>query len=197
MSTCRFPLFVLLVLLLQPLATHAVEWVGTVVGIADGDTLTLLDDGKTPHRIRLDGIDAPERTQDHGQRARQSLAGMAHGRRAVAACPKTDRYGRAVCRVTVDGVDVGLEQIRRGLAWHYVKYANEQSLADRSAVCGSRRAGTQHAVGAVVDIGRGVAVGLSVATRRRRSEAIQPARPTICAEAISSSSSAIDARPRQ
>ncbi len=131
MPSCRFLLVVLLVLLLQPPAAHAVEWIGTVVGIADGDTLTLLDDGKTPHRIRLDGIDAPERTQDHGQRARQSLAGMAHGRRAVAACPKTDRYGRAVCRVTVDDVDVGLEQIRRGLAWHYVKYANEQSPADR------------------------------------------------------------------
>jgi len=137
MSPCRFFSVALFVLLLQAPAVHAVEWVGTVVGIADGDTLTLLDDGKTPHRIRLDGIDAPERTQDHGQRARQSLAGMAHGRRAVAACPKTDRYGRAVCRVTVDGVDVGLEQIRRGLAWHYVKYANEQSPADRVRYAGA------------------------------------------------------------
>lgn len=137
MPSCRFPLVVLLVLLLQAPAVHAVEWVGTVVGIADGDTLTLLDDGRTSHRIRLDGIDAPERTQDHGQRARQSLAGMAHGRRAVAVCPKTDRYGRAVCRVTVDGRDVGLEQIRRGFAWHYVKYANEQSPADRERYVGA------------------------------------------------------------
>jgi endonuclease YncB( thermonuclease family) len=137
MPPCRLPLVVLLVLLLQSPSAHAVEWVGSVVGIADGDTLTFLDDGKTPHRIRLDGIDAPERTQDHGQRARESLASMAHGRRAVAACPETDRYGRAVCRVTVDGTDVGLEQIRRGLAWHYVKYANEQSPGDREKYAGA------------------------------------------------------------
>jgi endonuclease YncB( thermonuclease family) len=136
MPSSRF-LVVVLLALLQPLAAHAVEWAGTVVGIADGDTLTLIDDGKTSHRIRLDGIDAPERTQDHGQRARQSLAGLAHGRRAVAACPKTDRYGRAVCRVTVDGVDVGLEQVRRGLAWHYVQYAKEQSPADRVLYAGA------------------------------------------------------------
>ena len=137
MPPSRFLVVILLALLLQSPAALAVEWVGMVVGIADGDTLTLLDDGKTPHRIRLDGIDAPERTQGHGQRARQSLADMAQGRRAVAACPKTDRYGRAVCRVTVEGMDVGLEQIRRGLAWHYVKYANEQSPADRLRYAGA------------------------------------------------------------
>ncbi len=51
----------LLAVFLWPLAAAAVEWVGTVVGIADGDTLTLLDGGKTTHRIRIDGIDAPER----------------------------------------------------------------------------------------------------------------------------------------
>lgn len=99
----------LLAIFLWPLSATAVEWVGTVVGIADGDTLTLLDGGKTTHRIRIDGIDAPERTQPYGQRARKSLADLAHGRSARAECPKSDRYGRAVCRVLVDGVDVGLE----------------------------------------------------------------------------------------
>ena len=108
-----------------------------MVGIADGDTLTLLDAGKSTHRIRIDGIDAPERTQAYGQRARQSLADLSQGRTAHAECPKSDRYGRAVCRVTVDGVDVGLEQIRRGLAWHYKKYAHEQPLAERSSYAGA------------------------------------------------------------
>jgi endonuclease YncB( thermonuclease family) len=117
----------LLAIFLWPLSTTAVERVGTIVGIADGDTLTLLDEGKATHRIRIDGIDAPERTQPYGRRARQSLADLAHGRTARAECPKSDRYGRAVCRVLVDGVDVGLEQVRRGLAWHYAKYAHEQS----------------------------------------------------------------------
>lgn len=125
MPLLRPLLFTLLLLL--PVAAQAVEWVGMVVGIADGDTLTLLDQSKAQHRIRIDGIDAPERSQPFGQRARQSLADLAHGRQARAECPKSDRYGRAVCRVVVDGVDVGLEQVRRGLAWHYTKYAHEQS----------------------------------------------------------------------
>jgi endonuclease YncB( thermonuclease family) len=119
-------------LLVMPWVAHADQWQGTVVAIADGDTLTLLDSGRHKHRIRLDGIDAPERTQPYGQRARQSLAALAHGRSATADCDKTDRYGRAVCRVTVDGVDVGLEQVRRGLAWHYLKYAHEQSPSARA-----------------------------------------------------------------
>ena len=105
--------------------THAVEWSGVVVGVADGDTLTLLDNHQTQRRIRLDGIDAPERKQPFGQRSRQSLTELAKGRRATADCPKTDRYGRAVCRVRIDGVDVGLAQLERGLAWHYLKYAHE------------------------------------------------------------------------
>ena len=121
----------MLLALALPLGAMAAEWQGTVVAVADGDTLTLLDASRTQHRIRLDGIDAPERTQPYGQRARQSLAALAHGRAARADCPKVDRYGRAVCRVYVDGVDVGLEQIRRGYAWHYVKYAHEQRAVDR------------------------------------------------------------------
>lgn len=120
-----------LLALTLPVSAIAAEWQGTVVGVADGDTLTLLDSSKTQHRIRLDGIDAPERAQPYGQRARQSLAALAQGRTARADCPKIDRYGRAVCRVIVGGVDVGLEQIRRGYAWHYVRYAPEQRVSDR------------------------------------------------------------------
>jgi endonuclease YncB( thermonuclease family) len=123
--------FAVLLALASPLAAFSAERHGTVVGISDGDTLTLVDANKTQHRIRLDGIDAPERKQPYGQRARQSLAALAHGRMASADCPKVDRYGRAVCRVIVEGIDLGLEQIRRGYAWHYVKYAHEQRAIDR------------------------------------------------------------------
>src|SRR5512140_2596643 len=87
-------------------AARADPWRGKVVGVADGDTLTLLDANHRQHRIRLDAIDAPEKAQPFGQRARQSLAQLAHGREAVADCPKVDRYGREVCRVTVNGIDV-------------------------------------------------------------------------------------------
>ena len=116
---------------LAPAGASAVELDGTIVAIADGDTLTLLSADKRQHRIRLDGIDAPERTQPYGQRARESLVQLAHGRTANVDCPKVDRYGRAVCRVVIGGVDIGLEQLRRGLAWHYVKYAHEQQTIVR------------------------------------------------------------------
>jgi endonuclease YncB( thermonuclease family) len=106
---------------------------GRVVGVSDGDTITVLDAGKTQHKIRIDGIDAPESGQPFGQRAKESLSGLAFGKDADAHCPKTDRYGRRVCRVLVDGVDVGLEQIRRGMAWHFKRYEREQSAQDRAA----------------------------------------------------------------
>ena len=106
---------------------------GRVVAIADGDTLTVLDDRKQQHRIRLDGIDAPEARQPFGDRSRQSLRDLAHGRDAEADCPKVDKYKRLVCRVTVGEVDVGLEQIKRGMAWHFKRYEAEQRPEDLRA----------------------------------------------------------------
>lgn len=105
---------------------------GRIVGISDGDTLTLLDASHRQHKIRLSGIDAPERRQPFGERARQSLAARAFNRPASADCPKQDRYGRAVCVVAVDGQDVGLAQIAGGMAWWYRQYAREQSPPARA-----------------------------------------------------------------
>lgn len=64
---------------------------------------------------------------------------QAHGREAEAHCAKVDKYRRAICRVIVDGADVGLEQIRRGLAWHFAKYAHEQRPEDRRAYADAER----------------------------------------------------------
>jgi endonuclease YncB( thermonuclease family) len=109
----------------------AVTLIGEVVGVADGDTLTLLTADKVQHQVRIDGIDAPERTQPHSQVAKQSLSDMVYRHAVTAECSKVDRYGRDVCKVTIDGQDVGLMQIRRGLAWHFKRYAREQSPEDR------------------------------------------------------------------
>jgi endonuclease YncB( thermonuclease family) len=125
----------LLILLLGLLATPlaAAETVtGRVVGVADGDTITILDTSNQQHRIRINGIDAPEKAQAFGQVSKQNLARLAFGRGAVADCPKRDRYGRQVCLVRVDGIDVGLAQVEAGLAWWYRKYAKEQSPQDRA-----------------------------------------------------------------
>lgn len=124
---------VVIVAVLWAQAVLAVTLTGDVVGVADGDTLTLLTADKVQHRIRIDGIDAPERTQPYSQVSKQSLSDMVYRQRVTADCPKRDRYGRSVCKVTVDGRDVGLTQIQRGLAWHFKRYEGEQSASDRAA----------------------------------------------------------------
>jgi len=84
---------------------------GRVVGVSDGDTITVLDAGQRQHKIRLDGIDAPESSQDFGKRAKQSLSDLVFGKSVTVIGNKTDRYGRTVGKVLCDGRDVNLEQI--------------------------------------------------------------------------------------
>jgi endonuclease YncB( thermonuclease family) len=104
---------------------HADTIEGRVVGITDGDTITLLDADKRQHKIRLDGIDAPESGQPYGGAAKRELSDLAFNQDAVAECSKVDRYGREVCRVLVDGADVCLAQIQAGMAWFFRRYAKE------------------------------------------------------------------------
>lgn len=112
---------------------EAREVVGRIVSVADGDTVTLLDGEKRQQKVRLDGIDAPEKGQAFGDRSKQSLSELAYGRDARADCQKTDKYRREVCKVYVDGGDVGLDQIKRGMAWHFKRYESEQRPEDRRA----------------------------------------------------------------
>ena len=112
---------------------HAQEVGGRVVAVQDGDTVTILDADRVQHRVRIAGIDAPEKSQAFGEAAKQSLARLVHGQRVDAHCPKRDRYGREVCSVYLGARDVGLEQVRAGYAWWYREYAREQTAGDRSA----------------------------------------------------------------
>jgi endonuclease YncB( thermonuclease family) len=93
------------------------------VDVADGDTITLLDSARAQHRIRLAHIDAPEKGQPFGSVSKNSLAQMVFGRPIRADCPEADRFERKICVITLpDGTNINLEQVRRGLAWHYVRY---------------------------------------------------------------------------
>ena len=127
-------------LLLVSVAAAGEELYGTVVRVGDGDTLTLLDASHKMHKVRLSGIDAPERRQAYGERARQHLALLTYGKSARVIWQKRDRYGRIVGRVFVAECggpecpfsrEVGLEQIKAGLAWHYKDYAREQPPNER------------------------------------------------------------------
>jgi endonuclease YncB( thermonuclease family) len=118
---------------------------GKVVKVADGDTVTIVDNQGQKHRIRLAGIDAPEKDQSYGDVSTQGLNKLVSGRIVTIEYEKRDRYKRIVGKVLVDSpgdvfcmaidcvkkIDAGLEQIKSGLAWHYKYYQMEQSEEDR------------------------------------------------------------------
>ncbi len=104
---------------------------GRVVSVADGDTITILDATKHTSRIRLQGIDAPERGQDFGNLSRSHLDRLVYRREVTVEITKVDDYGRFVGRVLIGDTDAGLEQIRAGLAWFYAHYENELPPRDR------------------------------------------------------------------
>jgi endonuclease YncB( thermonuclease family) len=104
---------------------------GRVVGVADGDTITVLDGANTQHKIRLSGIDAPEKKQAYGNRSKQSLSDLVFNKTVQVETTKKDRYGREIGKILVNGVDANLEQVKRGFAWHYKAYQREQSAIDR------------------------------------------------------------------
>lgn len=118
---------------------------GKVIGISDGDTIDVLDSSKTTHRIRLAGIDAPEKAQPFGQRSKEHLSDSVFGKQVEVQGGKIDKYGRTVGKILVNGFDANLEQIRAGFAWHYKAYASEQSADDRSLyLMAEEKARAQH-----------------------------------------------------
>jgi len=108
-------------------AAWAQVYSGTVVKVADGDTLTLLVDRKQI-KVRLLEIDAPELHQAFGQRSKQSLGEMCAGHDAIVRSTGRDKYGRVLGRVDCGGVDANAEQVRRGMAWVYDRYVSDRSL---------------------------------------------------------------------
>ncbi len=121
----------IVVLLLILNVAHAKTIEGLVVGVSDGDTITVLDDQRTTYKIRLQGIDAPEKKQAFGEKSHQNLYALVHSKQVRVDYDKEDKYGRIVGKVMMADVDVCLQQLQAGMAWHYKKYQNEQSAPDR------------------------------------------------------------------
>ena len=122
-----------LLVCLLTLNAHGETLSGRVVGITDGDTLTLLDQNNGQHKIRLASIDTPEKKQPFGNRSKQSLSDMVFNKIVTVETDKRDRYGRELGKVLASGKDVNLEQVRAGMAWHYKAYERTQSATDRKA----------------------------------------------------------------
>jgi endonuclease YncB( thermonuclease family) len=102
-----------------------------VVGVTDGDTVTVLEDGSNKHKIRLHGIDTPERGQPHYRQAKDALADKIAGKAVGIGVVDTDRYGRTVGVIYFEGQNINVAMVREGHAWWYRKYAQyDRQLQD-------------------------------------------------------------------
>ena len=137
MRTLFFSLFLIL-----PSLLFATVLTGQVVKITDGDTFVLLDKNRNQIKIRLDGIDAPEKNQAYGNKAKQYLSSMIWGVPVKVNVTKKDRYGRSIGKVsTAKFKDVNLEMIKAGYAWHYKEYNQDKSYASAETNARKKRLG--------------------------------------------------------
>ena len=101
-----------------------------VVGVQDGDTITILENKSRSIKVRLDGVDAPEKNQDYGTRSRQFVSDLCFGKKVKLIERGTDRYGRVIGTVILpDGRSLNEELVRNGFAWHYKEYSKDPVLA--------------------------------------------------------------------
>lgn len=149
----RLPQWLMVVGLLSAHFAWAYDLRGRVVGVSDGDTITVLDAQRQQHKIRLAGIDAPESKQALGQASKKHLSDLLFNRDVALDCGKTDRYKREVCVVLVDGQDANLAQVKAGMAWWYRKYQNEQTAAQRASYEAAEVAARVRRVGLWQDAG--------------------------------------------
>lgn len=103
---------------------------GKVVSIADGDTFTILLEDNKQVKVRLHGIDCPEKKQDFGQVAKQYLSNLIYNKVVVVKELDIDRYGRTIGMVLIEGTNVNEKLLESGLAWHYKRYDSNEVWAE-------------------------------------------------------------------
>jgi len=113
---------------------------GKVISIADGDTITILVDNR-PIKIRLAEIDAPEKSQDYGMKAKQYIGNLIFGKEVRVKVVDRDRYGRMVGRVYLDRLDVNADIVEHGYAWAYMKYLKDRNLVRLEALAKNNKRG--------------------------------------------------------
>ena len=122
---------ILALLLVAPSAARATTYAeisGRVVGITDGDTIRLLTPDNQQVKVRLAEIDAPEKDQPYGMKAKQALSALCFSKTVRAVVVDHDRYGRTVARLYTGATDINAEMVRQGAAWVYLKYLHDRSL---------------------------------------------------------------------
>lgn len=115
-------------LLLLSVSVYCKTITGKIIGVSDGDTVTLLDSTNTRHRIRLDAIDAPESGQAYGKKSKQYLSDLIFGKVVSIEYKKKDQYGRILGTIYYGGKNINEEMIRSGYAWRYYYNKSERLL---------------------------------------------------------------------
>ncbi len=123
-----------------------------VVKVSDGDTVHVLDQSKKKHKIRLGGIDAPEKKQVFGKKSGKNLSNLVAGKNVEVEYSKRDRYGRIIGKLIKDGQDINLMQIKQGFAWHYKFYQKDQSEIDRILYSSAEIEAREKTIGLCVDL---------------------------------------------
>ncbi len=104
---------------------------GKIVGVTDGDTVKLLTADLTEIKVRLEGIDCPEKNQAFGQKAKQYASDLCFGKQVKLQKTGEDKYGRTLGYIILpDGRSLNKEMVRAGYAWHYKKYNQSKELAE-------------------------------------------------------------------
>lgn len=125
----------------QPVMATDNMLTGKVISVADGDTITILSADNTQYKIRLHQIDAPEKGQGFGSASKKSLSNMVYKKEVTIEKVDTDKYGRIVGKVLLDGEDINLKQVQSGMAWVYKEYARDQSYFDAETTAKNDRSG--------------------------------------------------------
>lgn len=112
-----------------------------VVGVSDGDTVKVLSSDRQQMKCRLFAIDSPESNQDYGQRAKQSLSDLVFNKTVDVQVVDRDQYGRSVCRIFINGLDVNKAQLERGFAWHYKRYDSNPEYSQAESAAKRQRLG--------------------------------------------------------
>jgi micrococcal nuclease len=123
-------------------ASSKSELSGKVIKIVDGDTYDILFDNKTTQRIRMEGIDAPERGMPFYKVSKDYLGELCFGQTVLINKTNTDRYGRIVAKTYLpNGKELGLLMIEAGYAWHFKKYSSNEQLANAETEARNKRMG--------------------------------------------------------
>lgn len=139
------------VALLRAEPVFSKEWVGRVVHVSDGDTIQVIDADKRLEKVRLLGIDAPERKQAFGTKSKDALASRVLGQTVLVEYEKRDRFGRLLGKVQIGVRDINREMIETGLAWHYKQFARNQPVSERQAYENAQRRAQEGLIGLWAD----------------------------------------------